>query len=132
MRFAAIATSVAVLLLALAPAGFCRSIENPSHTSLEATNSSLSGKVTSPNPRCRTHRTLRLTVRVLTAEEADLDFHDRVVHTGARSTWDLRVQLPAGPYTAEVSMEAKTIGRAGPASHSCLGDFHERGFNIGR
>lgn len=132
MRFAAIASSVAVLILVLVPAGFGRSLENPSHTSLEATGSGLSGKVTSPNPRCRTHRTLRLTVRALTAEEANLDFHNRVVHTGARSTWNLRVQLPAGPYTAEVSMEAKTIGRAGPASHSCLGDFHERGFNIGR
>lgn len=132
MRFAAIAASAAILILVLASNGFGRSLENPSHTTFEASENGLSGKVTSPNPRCRTHRTLRLTVRALTAEEASLDFHDRVVHTGARSTWNLRVQLPAGPFTAEVSMEGKTIGRAGPASHSCLGDFHERGFNIGR
>jgi hypothetical protein len=132
MRFAAIAASAVALLLVPASDGLGRSIENPSHTTLEATDSGLNGKVTSPNLRCRTHRTLRLTIRALTAEEANLDFHERVVHTGARSTWNLHVQLPAGPYTAEVSMEAKTIGRAGPASHSCLGDFHERGFNIGR
>lgn len=129
MRKAAI--SILALALALTAAAVClaRNVSFPSHTSLEATSSGISGKITSPNPRCRTHRTLKLTLRALEAEEAKHDFHDRVVHTGRRSAWHLSASMPAGRFTVEVSLEAKSLAK-GQGAHVCLGDFHERAFNL--
>jgi|GEM_PF-4444417 len=129
MRKAAIPILALVLALSAAPAGLA-DVSFPSHTSLEATSSGISGKITSPNPRCRTHRTLRLTLRALEAEEAKFDFHDRVVHSGERSTWHLSTPMPAGRFTLEVSLEAKSLAK-GQGAHVCLGDFHERLFNLG-
>lgn len=129
MRKAAIL--ILALALALTAAGAClANVSFPSHTSLEAASSGISGKITSPNPRCRTHRTLRLTLRALEAEEAHFDFHERVVHSGRRSTWHLPVAMPAGRFTLEVSLEAKSLAK-GQGAHVCLGDFHERLFNLG-
>ncbi|MGN6274470.1 MAG: hypothetical protein ACTHNP_00890 [Solirubrobacterales bacterium] len=119
-----------ILALALTAAPAClATVSFPSHTSLEASSSGISGKITSPNPRCRTHRTLRLTLRALEEEESKLDFHDRVVHTGRRSTWHLSTAMPTGRFTLEVSLEAKSLAK-GQGAHICLGDFHERLFNL--
>lgn len=129
MRKAAALILAVGLVLAVATASLARNVSFPSHTSLEANSSGISGKITSPNPRCRTHRTLRLTLRALEAEEAHFDFHDRVVHSGRRSKWHLSTPMPAGRFTLEVSLEAKPLAK-GQGAHVCLGDFHERLFNL--
>lgn len=129
MRKAAAVLLAVGLVLAVTTAGLARNIHFPGHTSMEATSSGISGKITSPNPRCRTHRTLRLTLRALEAEEAHFDFHDRVVHSGHRSKWHLSTPMPAGRFTLEVTLEAKSLAN-GQGANVCLGDFHERLFNL--
>ena len=130
MRKAAIAILTVGLFLAAATAGLARNVHFPSHTSMEANSSGISGKITSPNPRCRTHRTLRLTLRALDAENAHFDFHDRVVHSGHRSKWHLSTPMPNGRFTLEVSLEAKSLAN-GQGANVCLGYVHERLFNLG-
>lgn len=129
MRKAAAAILAVGLVLAVATAGLARNVHFPSHTSMEANSSGISGKITSPNPRCRTHRTLRLTLRALDAEEAHLDFHDRVVHSGRRSKWHLSTPMPSGRFTLEVSLAAKSLAN-GQGANVCLGYVHERLFNL--
>lgn len=129
MRKATIAILVLGVALAAAATCLARNVHFPSHTSMEATSSGISGKITSPNPRCRTHRTLRLTLRALDAEEAHFDFHDRVVHSGRRSKWHLATAMPSGRFTLEVSLEAKSLAK-GQGANVCLGYAHERLFNL--
>lgn len=130
MRIVAIVSLAVSLAFAMATASPARNVSFPGHTSLEANASGISGKITSPNPRCRTHRTLRLTLRALEAEEAHFDFHDRAVHSGHRSKWHLTTPMPAGRFTLEVSLEAKSLAN-GQGANVCLGYFHERLFNLG-
>lgn len=127
-RVGAVILAVSIAL-ALATACLARNVHFPGHTSMEATSSGISGKITSPNPRCRTHRTLRLTLRALDAEEAHFDFHDRVVHSGGRSKWHLSTPMPSGRFTVEVSLEAKSLAN-GQGANVCLGYVHERLFNL--
>lgn len=129
MRKAGIVLLVLALSLAVTAPCLARNVHFPGHTSLEATSSGISGKITSPNPRCRTHRTLRLTLRALDAEEAHFDFHDRVVHSGHRSKWHLSTPMPSGRFTLEVSLEAKSLAK-GQGANVCLGYVHERLFNL--
>lgn len=129
MRKAAVVILAAGLILAVATAGLARNVHFPGHTSLEANNSGVSGKITSPNPRCRTHRTLKLTLRALDAENAHFDFHDRTVHSGRRSKWHLSAPMPAGRFTLEVLLEAKSLAN-GQGANVCLGYSHERLFNL--
>lgn len=117
------------LALAVAAASLARNVHFPGHTSMEATSSGISGKITSPNPRCRTHRTLQLTLRALDAEEAHFDFHGRVVHSGRRSKWHLSTPMPSGRFTLEVLLEAKSLAN-GQGANVCLGYVHERLFNL--
>lgn len=129
MRKVAIVVLALTLTLTAVTLGLARNVHFPGHTSMEATSSGISGKITSLNPRCRTHRTVRLTLRALDAENAHFDFHDRAVHSGRRSKWHLSTPMPSGRFTLEVSLEAKSLAN-GQGANVCLGYAHERFFNL--
>jgi hypothetical protein len=127
-RLAALAVSVSVLLWVPVASGI---INIPSSTSFNVEAHGISGVVKSRNPRCRTHRTVLLTLRALTEEESGLDFYQRPVHTGKSHSWRLSTGIPAKAFTLEVLLTAKSLGNS-QGSNQCLGFFKERAYNIGR
>jgi hypothetical protein len=131
MRLLPAAALVAVVILAGSTAAVATSTF-PSSTTFTVEGHGISGTVRSGNPKCLRHRTILLTLRALTSEEAGLDFHNRAVHTGKRSHWHLSAPIPAKAFTLEVALNAKTLGHSGPYVNSCGSYFKEKGYNISR
>jgi hypothetical protein len=104
----------------------------PSSTTFMVEGHGISGAVHAGNPKCRRHRTILLSLRALTSEEAGLDFRDRAVPTGNSAHWHLSVPIPKKGFTLEVGLNAKTLGHSGPYVNSCGSFFKEKGYNVPR